>query len=42
MLLRAAGVAFGVFWLCLVGAIAAIGLKVYFDFAFRVMDWMME
>jgi len=42
MLLRMAGVAFGVFWLCLVGAIAAVGLKVYFDFAFRVMDWMME
>jgi type II secretory pathway component PulF len=41
-LLRAAGVAFVVFWLCLVGAIAAFGLKVYFDFAFRTFDWMME
>jgi len=41
-LLRAAGVAFGVFWLCLVGAIAAFGLQVYFNFAFRTFDWMME
>jgi len=42
ILLRMAGVAFGVFWLCIVGAVAAVGLKVYFGFAFRVMDWMME
>jgi len=42
MLLRVAGIAFGLLWLCLVGVIGYLGLKVYFDFAFRVMDWMMQ
>ena len=42
MLLRMANVAFGVVWICVAGAIFLIGVRVYFDFAFRVMDWMME
>jgi len=42
MLLRGAGVAFGVFWLCIAGAILAIGIRVYFDFVFRVGDWMLQ
>jgi general secretion pathway protein F len=42
ILLRLAGIAFGVFWLCLIGAVIGIAMKTYFDFAFRVGDWMME
>ncbi|HUU54775.1 MAG TPA: type II secretion system F family protein [Armatimonadota bacterium] len=42
MLLRLAGVVFGVLWLCVFGALIYVGLRTYFDFAFRTYDWMME
>jgi len=42
MLLRIAQVAFGVLWLSAAGALLLWGYRVYFDFAFRVEDWMWE
>jgi len=42
MLLKVAGVTFGVIWLALLGALALVALRTYFDFAFRTYDWMME
>ena len=42
ILLRVAGITIGVLWLCAAGAIFLMGLRAYFDFAFRVGDWMME
>ena len=42
MLLRLAGVLFGVLWICVFGALIYVGLQTYFDFAFRTYDWMME
>jgi len=42
MLLRLAGVLFGVICLCVYGALIYLGLRTYFDFAFRTYDWMME
>ena len=42
MLLRLAGVLFGVLWFCVFGALIYVGLRAYFDFAFRTYDWMME
>ena len=42
MLLRAAGIAIGVLWLCLAGALFITGYLTYFDFLFRAGDqlWM--
>ena len=42
MLLRVAQVMFGVLWLSVFGAVALIGVRTYFNFAFRIFDWMME
>jgi len=42
MLLRLAGTAFGVLWLSLGGAVIVMFMRTYFDFAFRVYDWMLE
>jgi general secretion pathway protein F len=42
MLLRVAQVTFGVIWLSLMGAVFIIAVRTYFDFAFRVYDWMLE
>lgn len=42
MLLRLAGVIFGVFCLCGYGALIYLYVRTYFDFAFRVYDWMMQ
>jgi type II secretory pathway component PulF len=42
MLLRLAGVLFGVFCLCAYGAMVYFAVKTYFDFAFRVGEWMTE
>ncbi len=42
MLLRASQVLIGVLWLSAIGALAYLGMKTYFDFAFRVYDWMMQ
>ncbi len=42
MLLRAAGIAIGVLWLCVAGALFISGFLAYFDFLFRAGDklWM--
>ncbi len=42
LLLRAAGIAIGVLWLSLAGAILIVGYLTYFDFLFRAGDklWM--
>jgi len=42
MLLRLAGVVVGVLCLCVYGGLIYLGLRAYFDFAFRTYDWMME
>ena len=42
MLLRLAQVLFGVAWIIAMGSLILFGVKVYFDFAFRTMDWMLE
>ena len=42
ILLRIAQVTFGVLWLSAAGALVLWGMRVYFDFAFRVGDWMWE
>jgi type II secretory pathway component PulF len=42
MLLRVAGITIGVLWIVLMGAITLFGVRVYFDFAFRIYDWMTE
>ncbi len=42
MLLRLAGVLFGALCLCVYGGLIYLGLRTYFDFAFRTYDWMME
>jgi len=42
MLLRAALITIGVTWLSLMGVLIAIAMRTYFDFVFRVEDWMME
>ena len=42
MLLRLAGVLVGVLCLCVYGGLIYMGLRTYFDFAFRTYDWMME
>jgi type II secretory pathway component PulF len=42
MLLRLAGVIFGVFSLCGYGALIYLYLRTYFDFVFRVSDWMVQ
>jgi type II secretory pathway component PulF len=40
MLLKAAGIAIGVLWLCAAGAMFLLGLRAYFDFAFQVESWI--
>jgi general secretion pathway protein F len=42
MLIRTAQVLFGVAWLCVGGAVLLFAVRSYFDFAFRVFDWMLE
>lgn len=42
LLLRLGGIAMGVFWLAVAGAVFLYGLRAYFDYAFRVGDWMMQ
>jgi len=42
MLLRAAGIVLGVLWICLAGGVFLMGVRVYFNYAFRVMDWMLQ
>jgi len=42
ILLRVAQVTLGVLWLSAAGALVLWGLRVYFDFVFRVSDWMWE
>jgi type IV pilus assembly protein PilC len=42
LVLRMTGIAIGLVWIFGVAAIGYIGLKAYFDYAFRVYDWMQE
>ncbi|MBE9566122.1 MAG: type II secretion system F family protein [Proteobacteria bacterium] len=42
MLIRTAQVLLGVAWLCVAGAVLLFAVRSYFDFAFRVFDWMLE
>jgi len=42
MLIKAAQVLLGVAWLCVAGAVLLFAVRSYFDFAFRVFDWMLE
>jgi type IV pilus assembly protein PilC len=42
MLLKMAGVVVGVVWLSGMGALVLFGIRSYFDFAFRVYDWMLQ
>jgi type IV pilus assembly protein PilC len=42
LVLRMTGIAIGLVWIFGVAAIGYIGLKAYFDYAFRVYDWMTE
>ena len=41
-LLIAFGVALSAFWLLIVGLVVAIGIRAYFDFMLRALDWMMQ
>ncbi len=40
MLVRAGGILIGVLYLCVFGALTYLGMRIYFDFAFRVEAWM--
>ncbi len=42
MLIRLAQLLFGVAWIIAFGALILFGIKVYFDFAFKTMEWMLE
>jgi type II secretory pathway component PulF len=42
MLIRLAQVLFGVAWIVAMGSLILFGIKVYFDFAFKTMNWMLE
>jgi hypothetical protein len=42
MLLRTAALLLGVLWLVEMSALIGLAMKVYFGFAFRVYDWMMQ
>lgn len=41
-LLRVAGVAIGLIWMCAAGAVFLLGVRTYFDFVFRAAEWMFE
>jgi hypothetical protein len=42
ILLQVAKVAFFLLWAGIAGGLFFLGLRTYFDFAFRTYDWMME
>ncbi|MFB3881478.1 MAG: type II secretion system F family protein [Armatimonadota bacterium] len=42
VLLRLAQVLFGVLWLAVLGGLFLLGVKLYFAFAFKTYEWMME
>jgi general secretion pathway protein F len=42
LLVRIGGIAFGVFWLIVIGALGIWGALSYFDFMFRGLDWMTQ
>ena len=42
ILLRLAQILFGVLWVVVLGGLFLLGVRIYFGFAFRTYEWMME